>query len=232
MAITRLDSAAVNTSFNTTQSFTVSSGTDRCLVWAIGGEWTSAGPTAATYGGQTMTNAVNVQSAADPFRTVTQIWYILDSGIAAASNTTLSGTPTTNYSPIKIAASYEGVNQTGGATTVPETNSAAGTPAANPPNIDITEADGNLIVASASCTGLDNYSWDADMTEQFDTDSDNATHSFADRLCTTSNTITPDPTFGSAEDSSNASAEFAAAVTDHWRNFTNGAILKSKIGMM
>jgi hypothetical protein len=142
-------------------------------------------------------------------------FYILDAGIQAASGTTITPTySTTPADEIIAAASYTGVNQTGGATTVPETATAETNETTPNPHttIDITEATGNLVVAAIACGNATTYTWQSDMTEQEETSDASSSIGFADRLSTTDLNVTIEPTVASQNRTAAGSAEFAAAV--------------------
>ncbi len=75
----------------TTKTVTAPSGTDRLLIVAVGFEdnLTTNNITSVTYGGQTLTEAVRVDTGTS-FEAETGIYYLLDAGITAAANTTIT----------------------------------------------------------------------------------------------------------------------------------------------
>lgn len=210
MAITRLD-AAVSVAA-ATQSFSVSAGSDRMLVVGTGREFNGATTvTAVDYGGQAMVEAIESNSADAGFSAGCSIWYILDAGIAAASGTTI--TPTYSSAPaddMLHAASYEGVDQTGGATTNPATAAAESNEATpNPLIVDLTETNEGLVVAMQCCGNASTTSWNAAMTEQTDQVDASSNSSMADRLSITSANVDIEATSASQNRAGAASASFA-----------------------
>ena len=212
MAITRLDTAS--SAAAATLSFSVSAGTDRLLVVCCGDEFNGAtSVTGVDYGGQAMTQAVQQHTADAGFSAGCSIWYLLDAGIAAASGSTI--TPTYSSAPadeVLHAASYAGVDQTGGATTNPATNSAetnAATP--NPVIVDLTETDEGLVIAVNHNGQQSSTTWNAAMTEQTDTIDASSHGSMADRLSTTSANVDIEPTNALQNRTAACSASFAPA---------------------
>jgi len=80
MAVAILDTATATATPD--PNYTVSAGTDRCLIFAISQEGTVSQPT-ATYGGQSMTHVVGVESATGVVRV--DFFYLNDTGITAAT---------------------------------------------------------------------------------------------------------------------------------------------------
>lgn len=165
MAVARISSSSGQLSH--TLSYADPAGTDRLLSAGMGGESSVAPASGATYGGQTMVAQGNAQNTSSGNRAQMDAFYILETGIAAASNNNIIFTGGTNTSEGICAAFYENVDQTGGATTLTASNTDSGTPT-NPLSLDLTEVDGDLIVAHAASTGNDGaaISWSGDMTEQ------------------------------------------------------------------
>jgi len=211
MAITRLD--ASNSVAAATLAYAVSGGTARCLIVMCGCEHSVASSvTSVDYGGQAMVQAYSAVTADSGFSACTSCWYLLDAGITAASGTTI--TPTYSVTPsdeMICAASYENVDQTGGATTVPDTATAESNEATPNPftTIDLTEVSGGLIVASIACGNATTFAWQADMTEQEDLTDASSAMSFADRLSTTGANVTIEATVTSQNRASAGSARFA-----------------------
>ena len=139
------------------------------------------------------------------------------SGIAAASGSTIAFTGQIAVAMTWHAISYTGVDQTGGATTFPETNSDSTTAATPNPltGADIVSVADNAVLAIAG-QGTDTLaSWGGTnpLTEQTD-QADNATTtthgSMADRLVTGSETVAVECTWVSQNRSCVASIEIAA----------------------
>lgn len=90
-------------------------GANRCLIVIIGLEnATTRDITSVTYGGRPLTAIADI-GLATPFYARTEAWYLLESDIAAATNTTISftygaGTPSENFEIIS-AAMYANVDQ-------------------------------------------------------------------------------------------------------------------------
>lgn len=105
MAVAALDAAASDV--ETDISYSISSGTNRCLVGALGdndasGSWDPSG----SWGGQSMERAVISQSAS-PNASIA-LFVLDEAGIAAGSGTTLDMTNGSNDWAV-LARSYEGV---------------------------------------------------------------------------------------------------------------------------
>ncbi len=212
--ISRLDAATSVAA--STLNYSVSAGSNRVLIACF--SWESNGQSqidSATYGGQSMTQVFQQDTPDGGYSSGVACFYILDAGIGAASGTTItptySGTATDDE--IIHAASYAGVDQTGGATTVPETHTAESNESTPNPftTIDITEASGNLVIAIVSGGNNTTAAWQADMTEQNDQADSSSFSSFADRLSTTNANVTIEGTVASQNRVSAGSAEFVAA---------------------
>ncbi len=226
MAVARLDTATVTASV-TTATYTVSAGANRMLVVAVSWEVDGAITIdAITYGGQSMVEAVEIVTPDAGFAAGCAIYYILEAGIAAASSTTISATYSSAPAEGNInAASYTGVNQTGGATTNPATASAESnetTP--NPLLPDLTETDEGMVSAVNSNGNASTVTWGTDMTEQTDNATASANGSYADRLSTTNANVNIEPTNASQNRASACSASFAPSALTYeqegfrWRN--------------
>ena len=109
-----------------TYTHTNASGSNRIMLVSIGTETGGNVVTGVDYGGQAL---VEIANAEDPVGTNdVNMWYLLESGIASASNTTITITQSANTTKTaSCAISYEGVDQT---TPVSEyaTDVTAGTP--------------------------------------------------------------------------------------------------------
>jgi len=161
-----------------------------------------------------MTQAYQIDTPDTGLSAGTACFYILDAGISAASGNTIS--PTYSSAPADetiMAASYTGVNQSGGASTVPQTATAESNEATPNPftTIDLVETDGGLIVASVGAGNATTATWQSDMTEQEDITDASSFGSFADRLSTTNANVTIEATVASQNRAAAGSAEFAAA---------------------
>jgi hypothetical protein len=216
-SISRLDASASGTS--STLGYSVSSGSNRVLIVHIGWESTAndTAVSGVTYGGQSMTEAFQIATPDSGYSAGVASYYILDAGIAAASGNTISPSFSgTSPDDIMItAASYEGVNQTGGSTTVPETHTAETNESTPNPftTIDITETSGNLVVAAITCGNSTSFTWHSDMTEQEDVAAASSATGFADRLAVTGSNVTIEATVADQNRAAAGSAEFVSAST-------------------
>lgn len=213
MAVARLDAAVANIGTGT-HTYSVSAGSNRVLVIGFSSERASSqAPTVSTvdYGGQAMTQAVELGNSSDTNMCATSIWYLLEAGIAAASNTTI--TPTYDNAPatsILNCASYTGVNQGGGASTVTATASAehiTGTP--NPLITDVTENNEGMVFGNAVSGNASTATWHSDLTEQLDNQSGTSTGTMADRLSTTDGNVNVEATFVTPNRAVQVAAAFA-----------------------
>lgn len=141
--------------------------------------------------------------------------FLDDAGIAAASNTTLTmNTTATADAQMIHALMYEGVDQTGGATTFPDTFSLGDDSSpADPFPMDVTEVDGGCVVAGFTYMTTGGVTWNAAMTEQTDNEAaTTACTSMADRLSTTNANVDVEATPGSSSSRSvGVCAAFAPA---------------------
>ncbi len=216
MAIARLDAAASVAA--ATQTFSVSAGSNRMLVACFAAE--EAGPTevfidSVDYGGQAMVEAVEENIAASAAEGTVAIYYLLEAGIAAATDSVI--TPTYSKTPgdeIIAAISYTGVDQTGGATTNPAIAqaSAIGT-TPNPLVTDLTETDNGCVVACNMGGNASSSTWHADMTEQTDQTDTSSHGGMADRLSTTSGNVNIEATIASQNRAAQCAASFAPSAT-------------------
>jgi len=115
MAVSLLDAwVLTSTGGGSLGSRTASAGTDRLLVYVAAEESGSREPTAVTYGGQSMTQAV-IQQTGGGFPVSGSIWYLNDAGIQAASGTSFGVTfdQVTHNGQFRAGtAVFEGVDQT------------------------------------------------------------------------------------------------------------------------
>ncbi len=180
-------------------SFSISAGSNRVLIvneCARGGP--NASPvTAITYGGQSLTQVITASTTAGGPDMDSAIWILDEAGIAAASGTAFSITPTTaGITFAMFAASYENVDQTD--PTVDEF-SATNTTSGNPTTQALTSlADGYAIAALNANRGTNSGGATEDasysnMTEEQEIADGNAYFSVAD-AATTGATFTPGTT--------------------------------------
>ena len=213
MAAARLDTAASVAA--TTQTFSVSAGSDRMLVACFG--WEVSGQISVSsvdYGGQAMVQAIEQDTPDTGFSYGNSIWYLLEAGIAAASTSVI--TPTYSATPddqMIHAISYTGIDQTGGATTNPATAGAESNEATpNPLISDLTETDEGCVVAVRGTGNAAAHTWQADLTEQTDQLDASSGSSMADRLSTTSGNVNVEGTSASQNRGAQAVATFAPAL--------------------
>ncbi|MCH9029521.1 MAG: fibronectin type III domain-containing protein [Bacteroidetes bacterium] len=199
-----------------TLSHTNGAGSDRIMIVAVGAEIsTTTDVTAVSYGGQALTQGPQI-TAGTGFSYRIEIWYLLEAGIAAATNTiiipTFGAPPPANR--MIAAATYGGVDQT---TPIPEQNTdstASSTP--NPlTGADIVEADGNAVVGAGGVgNGGNSATWNAAMTEQADFSAASSAMTVADRLSTTNANVDIEPTWASQNRAALVSIEIAAVAVD------------------
>ena len=214
MAITRLDAAA-SIAASATLTYAVAAGSDRCLIVATGYEDGSAGRTVTgvDYGGQAMEQIAQDNTVDSGTATGTSLWFLNDAGIVANSGDVITVTYDTAPSVDEMihAASYENVEQAGGATSFPQTATYEQNEELPNPNttVDLVETDGGLLIGSNSNGNANAYSWTG-LTEQTDQADSSAQSSFADRLSTTSANVDIEATIsGTANRHAGCSAEIA-----------------------
>ena len=216
MAIARLDTA--NSGNTDGASYSVSAGSDRCLVIGIQheGQITADG-VSVTWGGQSMTQTVGIHLEAGGNDNEVRLFILLEAGIAAASGTTITITgESSNFD--WSAISYTGVDQTGGATTVPETNTDSTTGATPNPltGADIVSVADNAVVALAGMGNAGTAAWGGtnpltEQTDQQDSTPTTTTGSLADRLVTGAETVGVECTWTTPNRHVVCSMELAAA---------------------
>lgn len=209
MAATRLDTVLSST--GTTLSFTVSAGSNRMLVVGLGHELDgSSEVTGVDYGGQALTKVEGITTPDAGLSCACALWILLETGIAAAGGTTITGTWSTGPSNSQIVAgSYAGINQSGGASTTPATATAESNEATPDPTVsDLTETvDGIVVCVHTEGNNID-VNWGTDMTDQkHQADTSSATD-FSDRLAITSGNVNIE---GDAQGTRNRVAQCAAA---------------------
>ena len=166
--VVRLDAAASGDADS--QTYAVSAGTDRGLIIGYQAEGDiTPDSVSVTWGGQALTQLVTAFVDAGGTDQEVMQFLLLEADIAAAAgNTIVFSGEVADFT--WHAASYENVNQDGGATSVPETNTdttAAATP--NPlTGSDIVAGDGAAVVALGGVGNATSATWGADLTEQTD----------------------------------------------------------------
>jgi hypothetical protein len=207
-----------------TLTHAVGAGTDRMLVVGLGQEATNPATTVTSvdYGGQAMTKAIENPFEGASIAETASIWFILDAGIAANTDDVITPTFSGARNDESVhAQAYENVDQTGGSTTNPSTNSDGNEAGANPlTGIDLTETDGGLIVATGLMgnTTAGATSWSAPMNLLTDFNETSSRNSMADRLSITNANVDIEATWAATYNrQSMVSAKFAevsaAAVT-------------------
>jgi len=176
----------------TTLTHSNGAGTNRIMVVVTSGEDNNQTCTVddIDYGGQALIKYYDLYYGAYQFE---EIWYLLEAGIASASNTTITvdyDTEPNNSLKMIHAGTYENVDQT-----TPMIDEDSGScitdcidPSENPlTTVSIVEAVGNAIVAGANNSTPTTVTWNSPMTEQTDSGSGDIGHalSVADRLSIT-----------------------------------------------
>lgn len=182
-------------SWSTGLTHTTGSGSNRLLIFVVGYEnATDVGVTTITYGTRTMTKALGAVAGTTTVAR-TEIWYLNEAGITAASSSTFAVTwgGTAPANPMYAAIAYKNVDQT---TPIATTNSAttdASTP--NPITAAVTAGAGAVAVSSAINGNTGSYSWNNSFVEGPDqTSGATTTMSTADKLATTAGTQTASAT--------------------------------------
>jgi len=180
----------------TTLTHSNGAGTNRIMVVVTSGEDNTAtrNVTGIDYGGEALTYRIKLNYATYQFE---EIWYLLESEIASASNTTITvtyDTPPNNLLKMIHAGTYENVDQT---TPMPEYDSGFTT--SDEPNpltdVSIVEANGNAIVAAANNSTPTTITWNSPLTEQTDAGGTGHTLSVADRLSITDDSVAIEATY-------------------------------------
>ena len=213
MAITRLGSATSSDSTGT-HTHAVPAGSDRMLVVCTGREVSGdSSATAVDYGGQAMVQAVQENTGISGFTFGSSNWYLLETEIALASNTTITVTWSLAPADQQIhAAAYGGVDQTGGSTTNPSNNSASSTASTpNPLISDVTEVVDGLVIATRGSGNNATHTWASDMTEQTDQADVSSGSSMADRLSTVGGNVNVEGTSANQNRGSQVVSVFAGA---------------------
>ena len=185
---------AILDAWTTGLTHTVSAGSNRLLLFAVGYEnGSDTGVSTVTYGTQTLTPIIGDVAGTTTVGRV-ELWYLNEAGIAAASGNTFSVTwggaaPT---QPMYAAATYENVNQS-----TPIADSASNstdTTAPNPITAAVNVTDGDMAVAAAISGNTGSYTWGG-WTEGTDqTSGATTTMSSAENAATASGTDTASAT--------------------------------------
>ncbi len=207
MAVGFLDNA--DSSSASTLSYTISAGSDRLLVVGLTmeGDFT-AGALTCTYGGQSMTKQVNIFQEFGSFDFETTFFTLDETGIAAASGTTIAFTNLTSERLI-VARSFDGVNQT---TPVPETDKNS-TTASTPNPLDgysIVAGDDSAVCAQSGLRANETATWTGvtERIEAFGTGPATVV-TYADDLFASSQTVNPRCTWTAQSDTQAIAMEIA-----------------------
>ena len=199
---------AVTGSTTWTYSHTNASGSNRIMFCSIGTE-SNGGDTVTgiDYGGQAL---VKIANALNPtsVNNVT-LWYLLESGIASASNTTITITQNINTpKTVSCAISYENVDQSSPIseykTDISEVATLTG--------LSLTESSGNVLVCTVGNGSTNSATFPATMTEQYDSMDYTQVGTnlcFGDRLSITNGSIDPAPTNSGVNRNTGISVEIA-----------------------
>lgn len=189
----------------------VGSGSNRLLIFAVGYEHSADTlVSAVTYGGQAMTRITGTSATSSGVYDRAELWYLKESGIAAASNTTFSvtwgsGAPT---SPMYAAGAYTDVDQTTPIATSSSNSTNSATP--NPLTTALTVTDREIAVSVVTTGNSGSYTWGNSWSEQTDQTSGATTNmSTADHAETASGTDTA----SASHSGPNRQAIVAAALT-------------------
>jgi hypothetical protein len=144
---------------------TVGAGNDRLLVVMVGHEnGTDTLVSTVRYGGQSLTRINGTVAGTNSFDRV-ELWYLKETGILAATNTTIvvtygGGTPN---APHYAAATYRNVDQTNPvvASNINTTNSS--TP--NPLPVSVSVTSDGMAISAAVAGNLGSFTWNNGWTE-------------------------------------------------------------------
>lgn len=201
--------------------------TDRIGIVIVCNEGTGGSdgrPSAITWGGQTMTQQVVATAAEGNFTTRTEIWYMLETEVAAMSSSTISITWTSdNGRDLSLSAFYTGVDQT-----TPFVAQTTDTDTGNPTGLTgasiATVADGMAVQGIEGGTTNIDTTHTGGFTEQLDLNGTSIRASSGDRTTDGTN-ITPACTFASAQ-----SRGSLAAVSLRAAAAASGRIMSSLVG--
>lgn len=154
---------------------TPASGSNRLLIFAVGYEnGADPGVSSVSFGGQALTRIDGAVAGTSFFGRV-ELWYLKESGIAAASGTTFGVVwgGSAPSQPMYAAATYRNVNQSNpiGASSVNSTDTS--TP--NPITTGVGVANGTLAVSAAISGNSGSYTWNNGWSEGSDQESGNTT---------------------------------------------------------
>ena len=168
-------------SWSTGLTHTPGAGSNRLLIFAVGYEHNGdPGVNAVTYGGQSLTRIGGVVAGTSS-RVRTELWYLKETGIAAAGSTTFVVTwgGSTPSSPKYGAATYANVNQTTPIGHSVGTSVNASTP--NPITATLNVFGGGMAVSDVFCGNNGSYTWQNSYVEGFDQSGSSCNMSAADR---------------------------------------------------
>ncbi len=156
-------------------------GADRLLVVTVGAESNTQGANdiaSVTYGGQTLTLAEKLESPDAGFSYLGSLWYLKESALAAASDSTIVVNVTGAFAEFSVAAvTYCNVDQT---TPIGSINSA--TSLVDPITVSIVVDAGSAGVAAVGCGNAFEFAWTQDVTERLDINQGSSTWSTADQV--------------------------------------------------
>ena len=187
-------------SWVTGTTHTAEAGSDRALILVgsiVGFNDGGSTISSASYGGQALTFIESrASSSTGPsssgYDAVTEVWYLNEAGIAAASGSTFSVTWTgTPYAERYMSGFYTGVDQTNPIGAQAENFADAATP--NPITTSaLTNNSGDMVIVAAGGVGLGSYTAQNGFTEQQEQQynggcGDCFTHTVADKVATGAN---------------------------------------------
>lgn len=215
MAVSELD--ALGSTFDSaTLTYSVSAGSDRVLVVANIQQHDVQASLTADYGGQSMTQTVEIFQEGGGFDIQITVWELDEAGIAAASDTTvtISGDELDTGSNHVVARSWQDVDQT---TPIPETNTDSTASDVSPlTGADIVAGDGTAVMSFAVGNGATAASWGSDLTERLDSGASGGGEraSVADEVFATGQTVECRCTFTNLNNrAAQASIEIAPSVS-------------------
>jgi hypothetical protein len=184
-----------NTTWTTGLTHTVTSGSNRALVFAVGYENAAdPGVASVTYGGQALTRIDGAVAGTSTFGRV-ELWYLNEAGIAAAGGNTFSVTwgGSAPSNPMYAAASYTAVDQCNPIATSSINSTDAATP--NPLTTNVSVTSGAVAVGAVISGNSGSYTWNNGWTEGSDqTSGATTTMSTAEHAATASGTDTASAT--------------------------------------
>ena len=212
-----------------TYTHTNASGSNRIMLVSIGTEKTGgADVTGIDYGGQALVNIADALNGTSVNNV--EMWYLLESGIASASNTTITITQSGGTTKTaSCAISYEGVDQT---TPVSEYATDV-TAVATHTGLALTEATGNLLVVITGNGSAYTPTYPSTMTEQHDSNdytSVGTQITLGDRLSITDGSIDPAPTMSGVTRNTGISVEIGTvADSSVWEQLSTGQSVSMKL---